>query len=55
VNFYFNRAPHQPIAPDLLAFLRFVTSPQGQQQLRPMGLVPLPPDALFMANLALED
>jgi phosphate transport system substrate-binding protein len=54
VYFYFNRAPNRPIDPALLAFLRMVVSPQGQKQLAPMGLVPLPQDVLMMNKQKLE-
>ena len=54
VYFYFNRAPNHPIDPALLAFLRMVVSPQGQKQLAPMGLVPLPQDVLMMNKQKLE-
>jgi phosphate transport system substrate-binding protein len=54
VYLYFNRAPNQPIEPSILEFLRFVISPQGQKQLAPMGLVPLPSDVLLMNKKRIE-
>ena len=51
---YFNKAPNQPIDHSILDFLRFVISPQGQKQLAPMGLVPLPQDVLIMNRKRLE-
>ena len=55
VYWYFNRTPNRPIDPTVLAFLGMVVSPQGQKQLAPMGLVPLPQDVLIMNKKRLQN
>jgi phosphate transport system substrate-binding protein len=45
LSFYVNRAPGKPMSPELLAFLRYVLSPDGQKMLNQDGrFTALPPD-----------
>ena len=45
LSFYVNRAPGKPLAPELLAFLEYILSPDGQKMVKEQGqFTPLSPD-----------
>jgi phosphate transport system substrate-binding protein len=44
LNMYVNKAPGKPLDPNILGFIRFALSPEGQRLVAASGFVPLSED-----------